>query len=311
LNGTTLETISNKGLIDLGMNMITNGKHKSSSGQPEIREKGFTLIELLVVIAIIAILASLLLPALTRAKQKAQGIACMSQLKQLTLGWIMYASEHDGRLVPNGGQGNTPPTATDSRLQPGNIWYQWCPGNMNAFSLYAADFIKDGAIYPFVNNTALYHCPTDYNTYSFSTLTFPHARSYSMNCYLSPVGGETGGNRWTGVGSMGTRDFYLETDLRLVGPSSTYVFIDENEYSINDGFFVSDPSQGNYWQDVPATRHGNACGLSFADGHSEIKRWTDTKIMNYRDKLGQLTGDPKSGDAAWLQSKATTFSPLP
>jgi prepilin-type N-terminal cleavage/methylation domain-containing protein/prepilin-type processing-associated H-X9-DG protein len=295
--------ISTEGWIEIGMNMIKSSKNKSSNG--------FTLIELLVVIAIIAILASLLLPALSRAKQKAQGIACMSQLKQLTLGWIMYASENDGRFVPNGGQGNTPATATDPRLQIGDIWYQWCPGNMNAFNLYAADFIKVGAIYLFVNNTALYHCPTDYNTFNFGTINPPHARSYSMNCYLSPVGGETGGNRWTGVGSMGTRDFYKESELRQVGPSSTYVYIDENEYSINDGFFVSDPSQGNYWQDVPATRHGNACGLSYADGHSEIKRWTDTKIMNYRDKLGQLTGDPKSGDAGWLQSRATTFTPSP
>jgi hypothetical protein len=128
-----------------------------------------------------------------------------------------------------------------------------------------------------VLNTALYHCPLDYSVFTFGTKTFPHARSYSMNCYLAPL------EKWLSSGGMGTRNYYRDTDLRQPGPSTIYVLIDESEYSINDGFFVSDPTQGNYWQDVPSTRHGAACAHSIA-------------------------GD-SSGDSAWLQQRATTYTP--
>ena len=88
----------------------------------------------------------------------------------------------------------------------------------------------------------------------------------------------------------------------------TYVMIDECEYSINDAYFVSDPIQGNYWQDVPASRHAGAGGLSYADGHTEMKRWTDGKILNFKGTTGSLSGDPNSSDAAWLQQRATSVN---
>jgi prepilin-type N-terminal cleavage/methylation domain-containing protein/prepilin-type processing-associated H-X9-DG protein len=309
--------LSREKLIEIKMHIITGSKNmrwglrlgEGRKNWSSSKPTGFTLIELLVVIAIIAILASLLLPALARAKQRAQGIQDMSNTKQSTLAWLMYANDNDGKLVPNGGTGFTPPSATDPRIQPGGGWYQWCPGVMTTFSPFANDYIRAGGLYHYINNIAVYHCPTDYAVYNIGSQSIPHARSYSMNCYLSPIvpsPPDMKDGTWTGVGSMGTRNFFKDTAMLVPGPSMTYVLIDENEYSINDGFFVSDPSQGNYWQDVPAARHGNGCGLSFADGHSEIKRWRDTTILNYKKTTGQFIGDPTSDDAAWLQARATT-----
>jgi prepilin-type N-terminal cleavage/methylation domain-containing protein/prepilin-type processing-associated H-X9-DG protein len=308
-------------LIETGVNMIKSGQDKSSGSgfggggkdsdrwKSKSRGNAFTLIELLVVIAIIAILAAMLLPALSKAKQKAQAITCLNQLKQLTLGWVMYAGDNSSKLAPNGDQ-QAPPnliTYTDPRILSGAPYYQWCPGNMDAYNEYATNFIQAGAVYPYIN-TMIYKCPTDFNGYKYGGLTIPHARSYSMNCYMAPV---TVGTTYYGWTSTGTVNFYKDTDDLQPGPSMTFVLIEENGYSINDAFFVSDPTQGNYWQDVPAARHGNSGALSFADGHSEIKHWTDGAILNYTGTLGQLNGSPNSGDAAWLHQRATLWVQAP
>jgi prepilin-type N-terminal cleavage/methylation domain-containing protein/prepilin-type processing-associated H-X9-DG protein len=295
-----------------------DGCDGNSSRKLKNRRNAFTLIELLVVIAIIAILAALLLPALGRAKQKAQAILCMNQLKQLTLAWIMYANDNSGKLVPNGDQVSQPipqPMGTgnwQSDYIGEGKFGQWSPGNMSAFSSLWTNYIQAGLLYPYAKDVRIYRCPADQRMVNFGGgITRTHVRSYSMNCYLSPVVVPSLNNpkkyAWT---STGTKDFFKETDLAQPGPSMTYVFIDENEYPINDGFFVSDPTQGLWsgrykWQDVPATRHGSSGGLSYADGHSEIKTWKDPNIQNYTQTTGSVPAGGDGSDCCWLEQRST------
>jgi prepilin-type processing-associated H-X9-DG protein len=275
------------------------------------REPGFTFVELLVVLATVAVLAVMLLPAIAGTKPSSQAFQCLENLRQLTLGWQMYAADNNGKLAPNGNQYEPNPPVTslpDQRILPGAEFYQWCPGNMSGFSPIATNLVQAGAIYPYVNTNTVYRCPADHSAYKFGAILIPDVRSYSMNCFMSPVteGKTPPAGQWIGVGNMGTRNFFKDTDLTRPGPAMTFVFIEENEHTINDGFFVSDPSQGNYWQDIPASRHAGSGGLSYADGHTEMKRWTDSAILSLTLSRGQLNGNPNSSDTAWLQQRATS-----
>ena len=264
------------------------------------REDGFTLTELLVVIVTVAILALLLLPALAGTKPNSQAFQCLENLRQLTLGWQMYAEDNNSKLAPDGDQSTQTTTPTDPRILPGGIWVQWCPGNINAFSMYATNYVQAGCIYPYVNTMNVYRCAADEAVFKFGPNSYPHVRSYSMNCYLSPI------TAWNGS----THNIYKDTQFTQLGPSMTFVLIDESDipvngtYSINDAYFVCDPVQLNWWQDVPSTRHGNAGGLSYADGHSEIKRWRDSKVLLPPNSNGFL-GDPNSSDNDWLEQRST------
>jgi prepilin-type N-terminal cleavage/methylation domain-containing protein/prepilin-type processing-associated H-X9-DG protein len=296
--------------------MIKNGQDKNSglgiggraaksNRKPEIGANGFTLIELLVVIAIIAILAAMLLPALSKSKQKAQAISCMNQLKQLTLGWIMYYGDNNGKLTPNCELGQQPTSATDARIQPGGPWVQWCPGNMKASTLVNAqnDFIMAGLIYPYVKNVAAYKCPKDMSVVTFGPFSYPKTRSYSMNCWLSPFPGRDATSIFGG-----TQALIFNKDADILHPDMTFVLIDENEISIDDGYFSGSPGLPDYWINVPSTRHGGASGLSYADGHSEIKAWKDGKVLNPPTPGGSsFSSTPGCPDNAWLEARESTF----
>jgi prepilin-type N-terminal cleavage/methylation domain-containing protein/prepilin-type processing-associated H-X9-DG protein len=257
---------------------------------------GFTLIELLVVIAIIAILAAMLLPALAKSKQKAQGIACINHLKQLTLGFVMYSTDNNEFIVPNGEDGEQPTMSTDPRLQPGGTWAQWCPGRMDNPAAVDPTFIQVGLIYPYVNTVNVYRCPADHSLYPpGAPVTKPRVRSMSMNCWLNPL------VIWNNETSL--RVYRKQTDLSVPGTSQTFVLMDENPLTINDAYIVCNPNQPNVWIDTPASYHNGAGGISFADGHAEVKKWRDSKLLNATGN--NIPSDPASQDWLWLAQRST------
>lgn len=238
------------------------------------RSRGFTLIELLAVIATIAILASLLLPILSRAKAKAQRTACFSNLRQLGLAWVLYSTDNNGRLAES---------------YPVNNPDVWVQGDMSIPSQATdADLISQGKLYPYNQNVSIYRCPTDEGVMIKGT-RYRSVRSYSMNCFMGARDPSLGPIPPTAEGFV---DFFSR-DSEIPRPSEIWVFLDEDERSISDGCFVTDPT-GHLWYRFPATsahRHNFSYPLTFADGHAEIWQQSDPRTALVTSPLTEQSGN--------------------
>jgi prepilin-type N-terminal cleavage/methylation domain-containing protein/prepilin-type processing-associated H-X9-DG protein len=259
---------------------------------------GFTLIELLVVIAIIAILAAMLLPTLSRAKTKAQGIYCLNNLKQVQLAIAMYTHDNYDTLPLNKG------SAFSDQWVNGNMSWGLSDDNTNVLYL----IIPPGQIGPYVGkNTGIFKCPADI----YPAANGPRVRSISMNGYMGDIGnsGAPNGIMAAVNGSTDWKRYLKMGDITSPTPSMAWVVMDQHPDSINDPFF-SVAMKKSTWDDLPSSYHNGACGLSFADGHAEIKKWRDGATIQPVTKTG-WNGDthPASpNDNPWLKERSTALN---
>jgi prepilin-type N-terminal cleavage/methylation domain-containing protein len=271
-----------------------------------MRTKGFTLIELLVVIAIIAILAAMLLPALSRAKSRAQQTQCMSNLKQLQLCWSMYAGDNNDNLVLNA------PTSSATPAGSPNL-NSWIDGNVADAGFPTQPYpngatntapLVAGALWNYNTSLGIYACPVDHKATIATGGGYQRARSYSMSCqmngmrYKDPSGPWEEGEAETGTGNSAAPTPYgpltMNTKLTTVrnpGPSGQFVFVEEG-CSLDDGFFGL--HVGAYsWQNWPTVRHDKGCVLSFADAHAEHWKYT-ASAANQSPSQGSSLSHPPS-----------------
>jgi prepilin-type N-terminal cleavage/methylation domain-containing protein/prepilin-type processing-associated H-X9-DG protein len=247
------------------------------------RSRGFTLIELLVVIAIIAILAAMLLPALSKSKTKAQGIYCMNNHRQLMFAWRMYADDSNDQLLY--AFGGTTPT---NNLTP----HTWVQGHMRNDPLSTIYLDVSPLVKYLGRGYTVWKCPGDRT---------PQVRSMSMNHLVGGDGFSVANNYY---GIWPHEAFMVFRKLsQMKAPAMTWVILDERPQTINDAFFVTDMANydnGRAMQiiDHPGIQHNNAAGFSFADGHAEIKKWRDAPFLT-PNPTGRVQA-PNSQDLQWL-----------
>ena len=278
-------------------------------------KSGFTLIELLVVIAIIAILAALLLPALARSKQQAQGAQCESNSRQLLLAWTMYFGDNR-EVLPNNIAGYTPTDnhggwvngiMTESALikNPDNTNFVFMLGGANPPESVPASTTTIGS---YAKSAGVYHCPSD--PILAPGYGVPRVRSISMNF---AVGDKATDGSHAAVYNDYWPNFFKAGDFKIA--SKTWVFCDEHPDTIDDGFMCPPTTDGDttIWGDIPASYHNGAAGFAFADGHAEIHKWMDPStchaVVGSDSWLeGYSDTPPNYPDIRWVESRCSPRS---
>jgi prepilin-type N-terminal cleavage/methylation domain-containing protein/prepilin-type processing-associated H-X9-DG protein len=230
--------------------------------RPRLCRRAFTLIELLVVIAIIAILAAMLLPALAKAKERAFRTTCLSNMKQITLGWVMYSDDNNDKLAPN----------KWDWLPTGSLPGCWVVGAVNDLPMTKnLQDITSGVIYPYIRNTKVYHCPTDTEIIPGSIPPSTRPRIFSMSTYMNgPLQNEIHADAPQRYERVKIKSSQLSRSSNIM------VFIDEGNASLDDGHFLypsPDSPDKNLWINTPSWRHSGGTVLTFADGHAEYWQW--------------------------------------
>jgi prepilin-type N-terminal cleavage/methylation domain-containing protein/prepilin-type processing-associated H-X9-DG protein len=236
--------------------------------------KAFTLIELLVVIAIIAVLAGLLLPVLTAAKAKAQATKCVSNVKQLQIGWQMYANDFGDILLPNAP--NDPKYSQGGTNQVENL--AWCSTMPEGWGTQNANtnqiYYTASPLSPYlVNQIRVYKCPGD----TVPSQNGQRLRSYSMNGQMGHYLLSLLGPSFVVNNNPGYMVYNRLNDLTCPGTAMAWIFCDEHAGSIDDGFLNVSMTR-NQWPDLPGSYHGASCSFSFADGHVELRNWVRPEI---------------------------------
>ncbi len=266
---------------------------------PSGRQSGMTLLEVLTTCAVILILVSIALPSILQAKRKIAAATCLSNIRQLQISWFLYSLDFNEKMAPN-----VPGKVAGKKIEfaswvTGSISYGESEDNGNTDHLISGF----GSIGPYNKAPKIYRCPSDLSKGFNGGKKVPRGRSYAMNCFLgdSPY-----------FLTLGTpyRVFRKMGDLAAFSPASAWVFIDQHEDSIEDGYFwfTLFGSAESSWQEIPGSRHSTAANLVFADGHAESKRWVEpSTLCPVYGRAFNPISVPHSRDIQWLKDRTSVL----